>query len=146
VILVYLPVVGRFAFTCNNGVLRSARRSATIFLCLVFLYLVKVARSGKSESVSYIRLFGSPVFPPSRPQPSASRTPESTPRCLIQNRSNFAIFIQTILANFYPKLARIRQTQFLSKFRIRPSKTSNFPFFFFFFFSAFPTVCILYVY
>ena len=74
------------------------------------------------------------------------RTPESTPRCLIQNLSNFAIFIQTILANFYPKLApRIRQTQFLSKFRIRPSKTSNFAFFFKFF-SAFPcgpSLCLL---
>jgi hypothetical protein len=49
-----------------------------------------------------------------------------------------AIFIQTVLANFYPKLAPcIRQTQFLSKFRMRPSK----PVFFFF-----PTVRLLYVY
>jgi hypothetical protein len=52
-----------------------------------------------------------------------TRTPESTPRCLSQKRSNFAIFIQTVLANFYPKLAPcIRQTQILSKLQIRHSQ------------------------
>jgi hypothetical protein len=39
---------------------------------------------------------------------------------------------QTVLANFYPKFGpRLRQTQFLSKFRIRPQKK-------FFFFLRFP--------
>ena len=57
------------------------------------------------------------------------RTPESTPKCLIQNRPNFAIFIQTIFANLYPKFGPcLRQTQFLSKFQIRPSKTAFFDF------------------
>jgi hypothetical protein len=47
----------------------------------------------------------------------------------------FRDFIQTVLANFYLKLAPcIRQTQFLSKLRIRASKPG-------FFFSKFFGIC-----
>ena len=41
----------------------------------------------------------------------------------------FRGFIQTVLANLYPKFGPcLHQTQFLSKFRIRPSKTAFFAF------------------
>jgi len=58
------------------------------------------------------------------------RTPESTPKSLSSDCRNFAIFIQTILANFYPNfLPGLPKTQFLSKFSIRHQATV--PLFFF---------------
>jgi len=48
---------------------------------------------------------------------------------------NFAIFIQTVFANFYPKFGpRLRLTQFLSEFQIRPLALSL------------PSVIVYYVY
>ena len=112
-------------------------------VCLIF----EATRSDEDLDHDLISLYRMSLSFPRllvpHPSQGQKRAPESTPRCLIQKRSNFAIFIRTILANFYPNLAPcLRQTQYLSEFRIRPS---NFVFFSIFwpFPHCGPSLCLL---